>query len=433
VLTETEPGTRAEVSPDTQAVLLLCSELGASGEPRPLTADKYNRLAQWLAAKDLRPRDLLTNGALEDLPPDLPSPERLRALLGRGRLLGLSATKWLNFGIWALSRADESYPERLRKLKGFAPPLLFGAGPPAHLNDGGLAIVGSRDANEDAVEFTRLVAQRCAAQGIQVISGGARGVDREALTAALDSGGRAVAIPVESLLKVVADRTVRDAIREERLTVATPYDPEVGFTVGRAMGRNKVIYALADHAVVVQFTAGEGGTWAGAVERLDHNQKSLGSVPVFVRVTNDSDEGWLKLQNRGAHKFPMEDFRTGQILSVLAGCATGTKNPSPVDLASETPVSPPGNGEKADSCYDRCLPLLLDELRTEPSQKELRGIAKRLDLVPKQLNQWVSRAVSEGKLSKKKKGHKVVFVNAALAESQELFNNLELPHAGTDA
>ena len=162
-----------------------------------------------------------------------------------------------------ISRADASYPKRLRNLDGQAPPLLFGAGPLDPLTRGGLAIVGSRDANEDAVKFSRGIAQRCAEQGVQVISGGARGIDREALTAALDSGGRIVAIPAESLLKVMAERTARDAIRDERLTVATPYDPEMGFTVGRAMGRNKIIYGLADHAVVVQFTVEKGGTWEG--------------------------------------------------------------------------------------------------------------------------------------------------------------------------
>jgi predicted Rossmann fold nucleotide-binding protein DprA/Smf involved in DNA uptake len=455
VLIETEPRTRAELSPDTQAVLLLCSELGASGEPRPLTAAEYNRLARWLAGKRLRPSDLLTNEAFEDLAADLPSPKRLRALLERGRLLGLSVAKWLNFGIWVISRAEASYPSRLRKLDGQAPPLLFGAGSLDHLNRGGLALVGSRDADDDAVKFTRFVAQRCAEQGVQVISGGARGIDREALTTALDSGGNTVAIPVDSLLKVVAERTARDAIRDQRLTVATPYDPEMGFAVGRAMGRNKIIYALADHAVVVQFTAGKGGTWDGAVERLGHNQKGLGSVPVFVRATNEAEEGWLKLRNLGAHRFPVEEFGKGQIASVLARYVDGATGPDateprseagvppletdgdvgPVqpaepapagcngsERASETPELAPPHGDEADTCYHRCLALLLEELRAEPAKKELREIAARLDLVPQQFNKWLNRALKEGKAMKEKKGNKIVFVNAALAERQTLFN-----------
>lgn len=454
---ETESGTRAELCPDTQAILLLCSNLGASGGPRPLTTAEYNRLARWLADNRLRPQDLVTMEAFEDMAPDLPSPERLRALLGRGRLLGLAVTKWCNFGVWVISRAEASYPKRLRTLESQAPPLLFAAGPLDHLNRGGLAIVGSRDADEDAVKFARCVAQRCAEQRVQVISGGARGIDREALTAAFESGGKPVAIPAESLLKFLAERSVRDAIRDERLTVATPYDPEMGFTVGRAMGRNKVIYALADHAVVVQFTAEKGGTWDGAVERLGYNRKGLGSVPVFVRVTDDAEAGWLKLRKLGAHQFPVEEFEKGHITSILADYGSSSAAPCPTepgseaavlptetggditlvqsaepapvggdgsDRASETPKPSPTDGTEADTCYHRCLALLLEELRTEPSKKELPEVAKRLDLVPQQFHKWFNRALDEGLVTKEKRGRKTVFVNA-LAERRTLFSGSE--------
>jgi predicted Rossmann fold nucleotide-binding protein DprA/Smf involved in DNA uptake len=257
------------------------------------------------------------------------------------------------------------------------------------------------------------------------------------------------------LLKVVAERSTRDAIRDDRLTVATPYDPELGFAIGRAMGRNKIIYGLADHAVIVQFTPGKGGTWEGAVDRLGHNQKGLGSVPVFVRVTNDAEDGWLKLRNLGAHSFPVEEWDRGQITSVLTACASGLKDScasqpgsgaavAPIedgmdvtpakpaepehavgtgsDGASETPQPPAADDNKADTCYHRCLALLLEELRTEPSRKELAKTAKRLDLVPKQFDRWLNQALDEGKVRKGKKERTIVFVNAALVDGEPLFS-----------
>ena len=48
------------------------------------------------------------------------------------------------------------------------------------------------------------------------------------------------------------------------------------------MDRNKHIYALADSALVVRFTKGAGGTWAGAVEQLRRNKSGVVCVPVFA-------------------------------------------------------------------------------------------------------------------------------------------------------
>ena len=60
--------------------------------------------------------------------------------------------------------------------------------------------------------------------------------------------------------------------------------PVRGFNVGHAMQRNKLIYALADAALVVNSDLDKGGTWAGAVEQLEKRRM----VPVYVRSTGDS-------------------------------------------------------------------------------------------------------------------------------------------------
>src|SRR5260370_3099961 len=46
------------------------------------------------------------------------------------------------------------------------------------------------------------------------------------------------------------------------------------------MRRNKLIYALADAALVVNSDYEKGGTWAGAVEQLE----KLHLVPMYVRT-----------------------------------------------------------------------------------------------------------------------------------------------------
>jgi DNA processing protein len=93
-------------------------------------------------------------------------------------------------GVSVISRSDNCYPEQLKRYLGqAAPPLLYGVGSKTLLNRGGLAIVGSRDRTEEDGDFARRVGERCAHEGIGVISGAAKGIDRDAMTGALEVGG----------------------------------------------------------------------------------------------------------------------------------------------------------------------------------------------------------------------------------------------------
>lgn len=289
-----------ELTPDTQAILLLCGAFGRREvSVAPLGATEYHTLALWLHAQQMRPGDLLHPDAVSRLQttPDVPlSPERLLALLARGGALALALESWSNKGVWVISRSDLDYPQRLRaRLGRLAPPVLYGAGNRRLLGRGGLAIVGSRNTTEAALAFTRNIACRCARQGIQVISGAARGVDSEAMQAALNADGAVVGVLADSLIKASVSGRYRQALRNGNLALVTAYDPEAGFTVGNAMGRNKYIYALSDYGLVVSASSGEGGTWSGAVENLKKRW-----VPLFVWLSNEAPPANQRLREMGA-------------------------------------------------------------------------------------------------------------------------------------
>ena len=72
----------------------------------------------------------------------------------------------------------------------------------------------------------------------------------------------------DSLSRQVTKPQVRRAILEGRLCLCTPDKPTAGFSVANAMGRNRLIYALSDLALVVVSDSGQGGTWEGAVEAI---------------------------------------------------------------------------------------------------------------------------------------------------------------------
>jgi|SRR3989338_459298 len=276
------------ISTDTEAILLLCGHFGSErdGHHAPLTQKEYESLARWLMERKLRPGDLLGAGSsslLSDIVLAKLEPVRVESLLARGTAMALTLEKWQRSGLWVLSRSDAAYPVRLKKKLGqSAPPLLYGAGEVSLLDTGGLAIVGSRDVSEEALEFTRTVASICARDRLGVISGGAKGVDSAAMQGAGEAGGIAIGVLAADLLRASVNRHNRTGIQSGQLVLVSPFNPEAGFNAGNAMARNRFIYAFADYALVVDSALGEGGTWSGAIENLRH-----GWVPLFVRTPGE--------------------------------------------------------------------------------------------------------------------------------------------------
>src|SRR5438874_7373915 len=96
---------------DTQAVLLLCGELGQRGGNglKPLGLRQYNALATWLKTEGLRPGDLLTaegRTRLARLQTTEVNPARVSPLLERGAALALIVERWERSGLWVISRSD---------------------------------------------------------------------------------------------------------------------------------------------------------------------------------------------------------------------------------------------------------------------------------------------------------------------------------------
>lgn len=320
------------MSEDAKAILLLCGHLGGESEFEPLGLTDYNQIVVWLKTKGLRPADLLTLDSLPDLARATALPEqRLAALLKRGVKLGFAVEKWNQSGIWVICRSDPDYPARYRShLKEKAPPILFGTGERTLLQGGGVAIVGSRNVDAEGDAYARDVAAWCARGGLPVVSGGARGVDQVAMTSALEAGGAVVGVLADALLKRSVSREVRYALSDGRLLLISPYHPDAGFSVGNAMGRNKLIYALADYGLVVSADHKKGGTWEGAVEEL----KRKPGRPVFVRLGDSVPEGNRKLVDLGALAFPA--FAGSQDpAAVLRESLTSRPAPEPKD---ETPL-----------------------------------------------------------------------------------------------
>jgi ribA/ribD-fused uncharacterized protein len=77
----------------------------------------------------------------------------------------------------------------------------------------------------------------------------------------------------------------------------------------------------------------------------------------------------------------------------------------------------------ADTCYTRCLPLLLQCLqREQPSDQQLAQIAQRLDVLPQQLNTWIERSMREGKVEKIRTNTNSVYIPTAPKQDLSLID-----------
>jgi predicted Rossmann fold nucleotide-binding protein DprA/Smf involved in DNA uptake len=378
------------LSKDTQAVLLLCGRFSPREQTEPLDLREYNRVTDLLQRKGQRPMSLFDPDVLDvDWSEAGLDAVRLRSLLQRGMALGLAVERWTNGGLWVLSRNDDDYPDRLRQHLGrSAPPLLWGVGDRQLLARGGLAIVGSRDVDDSDVAWAEELAAMCAGDGITVISGGARGTDQIAMAGALAAGGNAIGVLAEGLGKPSVVARYREAILGDRLVLLSPYYPDAPFTVGNAMGRNKVIYGLADAAAIVRSDVRSGGTWAGAEEELRREN----AVPLFVRAEEEMAEGNRALLKIGAREFPPRPW-TG-IRELLA-----TEEPTPakaekVSVACNDPAEEPAIPavDASAPTYEAVLPRIVAALDVPGTAKE---IAERTGMKAPQLKRWLKRAVEE--------------------------------------
>ena len=412
---------------DTKAIILLCGIFGKDRPEKPLSLTEYSSLVRWLIEAKMRPGYLLQKDTIHEASMGSGiNKQRLGSLLDRGVQLGFAVEEWQRSGIWIISRSDADYPARYKKhLKDKAPPLLFGVGNRSLLEGGGLGIVGSRNVDQAGIAFTRQVAELCAYNRMPVVSGGARGVDQISMSAALEAGGVSIGILAESLLKKSVERSARQAIADGRLLLLSPCHPNARFTVGTAMGRNKLIYAMSDYGLVVSTAHKKGGTWAGAEEEL----KRENALPVFVRTGHDAPQDNSKLLGLSAIPWPdsidRNNFRQQlHNLAVNARENRPKKNPSLFDFqAAPETVSvkePPPATEvveeksaiaEADpvveaeaktpdcptSIYQAVLPVILNKLDSPVTAEEL---ADALDVNKTQLNAWLKKAVGENKIMK---------------------------------
>jgi DNA processing protein len=282
-----------------------------------------------------QPRDLLAQIAER-----VPSDRWLRS--GERRLAELGAV--------LLPWGSPSYPPQLRELAD-APPVLAVRGDPAVLAQPAVAIVGSRAASAYGLEVARRVAGELASAGVVVVSGLAFGIDAAAHRAALDAGGRTVAVQACGIDRVypAAHRALAEQIVGSGAVVT---ELALGVAPLRAFFplRNRLISGLARALVVVEARE-RSGSLVTARHAADQGVDVF-AVPGPITVVHHV--GTNRLLRDGAA--PLLD--TEDVLAALAWPNAPRRTRAQLSLS--------------DSARD-----LLDALRGEPASGD--DLARRLD------------------------------------------------------
>lgn len=281
------------MNPRERGFLLLTSQLG-NPERHPLSPAQLRALAQAVSRRDaaaedrdLELRDLMSLGYSREMA------DRIFGLLAEEDLLDRYLQRAKQSGCIPITRVTPGYPALLRKRLGEeAPGCLWAKGDLTLLDRPGIALVGSRDLHPGNLDFAREVGRQAALQGFALISGNARGADREAQNACLEAGGAVIIIVADELTR---QKTIPNAL------YLSEEDFDAPFTAQRALRRNRSIHTLGRAVLVAQATLQKGGTWDGASRNLRYGWTNLCCF-------RDGSDAATVLSQMGAELITMDDL-----------------------------------------------------------------------------------------------------------------------------
>lgn len=270
----------------TERGFLLLRSLLGNPERSVLSASQLRLLAVRMQSlqkpeqdRDLREGDFLRLGYGRDMA------RRITALLEDEELLDRYLQRGRRLDCVPVTRVSEGYPLILRQRLGLdSPGCLWAKGDLSILQQPGISLVGSRELHPENREFAAEAGYQAAKQGLVLISGNARGADREAQNACLDAGG--------CVISIVADELYKQPLRP-RVLYLSEEDYETPFSAQRALSRNRCIHAMGRMTLVAQANLGRGGTWDGTSRNL-----RFGWSP--VACFRDGSEASLELEMMGA-------------------------------------------------------------------------------------------------------------------------------------
>jgi DNA processing protein len=198
---------------------------------------------------------------------------------------------------WTLHRGDGGFPPRLAVIPE-PPERLRVRGSLGGPSERRVAIVGMRHPDPYGVDLARELARDLARAGVCVVSGGAEGIDGAAHAAALDAGGRTIAVlgTGVDVAYPTAHRPLFDRIVAAGGALVSEYDDGQRGERWTFPRRNRLVSGMSDAVLVVRAGERSGALITAAWARRQ-------GVPVFAvpgDVRLEGSAGPLSLLRQGA-------------------------------------------------------------------------------------------------------------------------------------
>jgi DNA protecting protein DprA len=184
-----------------------------------------------------------------------------------------------------------------------SPALLYVKGNKQLLHENSIAIVGSRAAEGKSLAFTDNMAKLATKDLKVVVSGFAKGVDKQALDSAIKYKGQSIIVLPQGIETFNSGfKTYYKQIVAGDVLVLSTFHPKAVWSAGLAMARNPIIYGLADEIFVAE-SSEKGGTWSRVMDGLRKGRK------IYVRKPepNENNANILLIQ-KGAIAFDYNEI-----------------------------------------------------------------------------------------------------------------------------
>ena len=194
-----------------------------------------------------------------------------------------------------ITALDNDYPQKLFDLKN--PPVGLYIKGKINLEMPSAAIVGTRKSSLYGQNIASGISKALSTVGLNIISGGAKGIDAAAHRACLDAGGITVAVFGTGINKIYPSEH-KDLFNRicESGAVISEYPTQTGGEAWRFPERNRIIAALSGRIVIIESSL-TGGAMHTAQIAMDLNRE-IWSVP--GKITDDNSSGTNKLIKDGA-------------------------------------------------------------------------------------------------------------------------------------
>ncbi|HEX8966668.1 MAG TPA: DNA-processing protein DprA [Chloroflexota bacterium] len=169
-------------------------------------------------------------------------------------------------GIQTMTLLDDEYPDSLRQVAD-PPPVIFVRGRLLPGDHHAVALVGTRRATTYGRSVAERLARDLAGAGVTVVSGLAKGIDTAAHQAALQAGGRTIAVLGNGLDQVYPPENTalaRQVVERDAGAVVSEFAPGVPPDAVNFPRRNRLISGLSLATVIV-----EAGERSGALITAD--------------------------------------------------------------------------------------------------------------------------------------------------------------------